>query len=127
MTANWVDAALRTEPKVLWQPVGGYAIHLAEMNPDDGCAVADALSLLPAGEVLPLRRPSPPPTGSDATVTLAVAMAVLDEHDGGPMLLSRLISLMYQREPRRCVLTCRQAVVPMYCARRCNPLSFSLL
>lgn len=102
VTANWVEATLRSEPKVLWQPIGGYAIHLAEVVPEKGCAVADTLASLPAGEVLPLRRPPPPTEGGmdEATLTLAAARAVLDEHEGGPMLLSRLVSLMYQREPR---------------------------
>lgn len=100
VTANWVETQCRAQPRVLWNPVGNYAIHLAEVAPDDGCAVADALSSLPAGDVLPLRRPQPPPTGCDATVTLGVARTILDEHDGGPMLLSRLIALMYDREPR---------------------------
>jgi hypothetical protein len=100
VTANWVEGTLRSEPKVLWQPIGGYAIHLAEVVPEQGCAVADSLAGLPAGNMLPLRRPPPPTTGCDATVTLAAARAILDDHGGGPMLLSRLTSRMYKNEPR---------------------------
>jgi hypothetical protein len=100
ITASWVETQLRQDPNVLWMPRGSYAIHLAEVEPGEGCAVADGLTALPAGVVLPLRRPPPPPSTGAATATLAAARAVLDEHDGGPMLLSYLMQLVYEREPR---------------------------
>ena len=34
VAAGWVKAALAAQPAVLWQPVGGYAIHLAEVSPE---------------------------------------------------------------------------------------------
>lgn len=98
LTANWVESALRTEPMVLWQPVGGYVIHLAEVEPEAGTPVADALAMLPTGVTLPLRRPPPPRTAA-ADESVAAVRSILDDVGGGPMLLSRLTSLLYQRLP----------------------------
>lgn len=98
LTANWVEATLRADPNVLWTPTGGYAIHLAEVVPEAGGAVADALSLLPTGLPLPLRRP-PPPVNAAADESLAAARSILDQFGGGPMLLSQLTSMMYEQLP----------------------------
>ena len=51
---------------------------------------------LSAGEELPLRRPLPA-NGAAAATTLALARGVLDEFGGGPLLLSRLFSMLYDR------------------------------
>ena len=76
LTANWVESSLRAEPIVLWHPVGGYAIHLAEVEPEAGGAVADALSLLPTGQPLPTAPPPPPRTATaDASMSCVRSMA----------------------------------------------------
>lgn len=98
LTANWVEGALRTEPAVLWQPIGGMALHLAEVKLEEGCAVADALATLPPGTPLPLRR-QPPPSTADGAASLSAVQAILDNVGGGPMLLSRLTALLYEQLP----------------------------
>ena len=100
MTANWVASTVRADPVVLWQPTGGYAVHIAELERPVGCGgVSDALAQLPTGEALPLRRNIPENDGSDTTSTLAVARSILDEHAGGPLLLARLGAVLYERLP----------------------------
>ena len=99
LTANFVEASLRTDPKVLWNPIGGYAIHLAEVQAENGGAVADALSLLPTGRELPLRRPPISESDAASDLSFAVVRSILDEVGGGPMLLSRLMARLYELRP----------------------------
>ncbi|KOO22953.1 hypothetical protein Ctob_003256 [Chrysochromulina tobinii] len=100
------------KPAVLWQPVGSYAIYLAEVEQPGDAAVrgiSDVLARLPTGEPLPLRRSIPTQEDGNLTVdgaqydaraaTLAVGRSVLDEHGGGPLLLSRFANMLYERLP----------------------------
>ena len=48
LQASWVESTLHSDPKVLWYPTGGYAIHLAQIDPENakGDAVASAVCQL---------------------------------------------------------------------------------
>jgi len=105
LTANWVEAQLRSQPQVLWHPNGRYAVHLAEVeNHDAGGDVAAALTQLPSGRMLQLRLPSSVSPTNNSTIlpalaTVGTARTILTERGGGPMLLSQLMALMYKRKP----------------------------
>lgn len=100
LTSTWVEQALTNQPKVLWKPEGRIAIYFPEVTEADD--VADSVWTLPAGRPLPLVRPTPSlPSGSAVQPeTLAGARAVLDDHGGGPMLLSRFTQLLYTKVPQ---------------------------
>ena len=112
VTVEWLTALMAQKPAVLWQPVGSYAIYLAEVEQPGDAAVrgiSDVLARLPTGEPLPLRRSIPTQEDGNLTVdgaqydaraaTLAVGRSVLDEHGGGPLLLSRFANMLYERLP----------------------------
>jgi len=110
VTMDWLPAALHKNPAVLWQPVGMYAIFLAEVERPGTASVSasgisDIVARLPTGEPLPLRRSIPQYDHSHggaataAAATLAAGRAVLDEHGGGPVLLSRFCHTLYARLP----------------------------
>ena len=104
LSSHWVAKALKARSSsVLWNPVGDYAIHLAELAPDAGGAVAKEVSQLATGEVLPLCRHTAAieSSSSDAdSVSFAAGRAILDERAGGPMLLSQFFATLYEMEPR---------------------------
>jgi len=112
VSVEWLTVLMAQKPAVLWQPVGSYAIYLAEVEQPGDAAVrgiSDVLARLPTGEPLPLRRSIPTQEDGNLTVdgaqydaraaTLAVGRSVLDEHGGGPLLLSRFANMLYERLP----------------------------
>mmetsp|Transcript_13052 Transcript_13052/g.33462 ORF Transcript_13052/g.33462 Transcript_13052/m.33462 type:complete len:347 (+) Transcript_13052:92-1132(+) len=107
-TMEWLKKAYTKKPAVLWQPVGAYAVHLAEVESyllGGMPGVSDCVAMLPTGKPMPLQRHVPPfdyekaPEAEAANATLAMGQALLDEHGGGPLLLSRFCHKLYERLP----------------------------
>jgi len=103
VTKDWLAAARLNNPAVLWQPVGSYAVYLAEVERPgtasvSASGVSDLVARLPTGEPLTLTRPHVEES-DDATASLAHAHRILDDHGGGPLLLSRFCNTLYERLP----------------------------